>query len=211
MGLILPEIEQSTLWEATRQAFKIDPLPWINPPHIGYATVIRLYVCPDDGRLLAPMPTQNGTPAVYTSYLGVGGGRSWNGVLGMPGPGIRFSEITDGLSQTLMVGERPPPDTFQAGRWYTGAWPPEFALQGPEEGMPVASPLTPGDPCTGPFRFGPGRTANPCDRYHFWSLHPGGAHFLFADGSVHFLTYSAVSIMVPLATRADGEAINSEW
>lgn len=77
--------------------------------------------------------------------------------------------------------------------------------------MPVASPLFPGDPCTGPFRFGPGRTANPCDRYHFWSLHPGGAHFLFADGSVHFLPYAAASVMVPLATRAGGEVVNEEW
>src|SRR5579875_800417 len=143
--------------------------------------------------------------------MGVGGGRAWDGLLGLPGPGIGFSEITDGLSQTLMVGERPPPDTFQAGRWYTGALPPLFVLQGPETGMPVASPANPTDPCKGPFRFGPGRTANPCDRYHFWSLHPGGAHFLFADGSVHFVPYSAVSIMVSLGTRAGGEVIDGEW
>jgi prepilin-type processing-associated H-X9-DG protein len=44
---------------------------------------------------------------------------------------------------------------------------------------------------------------------HFWSLHPGGAHFLFADGSVHFLSYSAAPILPALASRAGGETANS--
>jgi prepilin-type processing-associated H-X9-DG protein len=43
-------------------------------------------------------------------------------------------------------------------------------------------------------------------RLHFWSLHPGGAHFLFADGSVRFLAYSADSSLPALATRAGGES-----
>jgi prepilin-type processing-associated H-X9-DG protein len=33
-----------------------------------------------------------------------------------------------------------------------------------------------------------------------------GANFAFADGSVHFLRYSADSILPALATRAGGEA-----
>ena len=46
-----------------------------------------------------------------------------------------------------------------------------------------------------------------CLRFHFWSVHPGGAHFAFADGSVRFLKYSADEIMPALATRAGGEAV----
>ena len=56
-------------------------------------------------------------------------------------------------------------------------------------------------------RLGPGRLDNPCDRYHFWSLHPGGGNWLFADGSVRFLSYSADPIMPALATRAGGEVV----
>jgi prepilin-type processing-associated H-X9-DG protein len=46
-----------------------------------------------------------------------------------------------------------------------------------------------------------------CHQGHFWSLHPGGANFAFADGSVRFLSYSAEPILPALATRAGGEVV----
>jgi prepilin-type processing-associated H-X9-DG protein len=55
------------------------------------------------------------------------------------------------------------------------------------------------------YRFVPGRPGSQCDVYHFWSLHPGGANWLFADGSVRFLRYDADSVLPALATRAGGE------
>ena len=61
--------------------------------------------------------------------------------------------------------------------------------------------------CRGPIRYGPGRLTNRCDVLHFWSLHSGGANFVFCDGSVRFLPYSAEPIMVALATRAGGETV----
>ncbi len=38
-----------------------------------------------------------------------------------------------------------------------------------------------------------------------------GANFLFCDGSVHFIPYSAAGIMPALATRAGGEVVTVEW
>ena len=48
---------------------------------------------------------------------------------------------------------------------------------------------------------------DPCGMFHFWSPHPGGAHFLFADASVRFLRYEADPILPALATRAGGESV----
>jgi prepilin-type processing-associated H-X9-DG protein len=48
--------------------------------------------------------------------------------------------------------------------------------------------------------------------FHFWSLHDGGAHFLFADGSVRFLAYAVAPLMPALASRAGGEPASSlDW
>jgi prepilin-type processing-associated H-X9-DG protein len=55
--------------------------------------------------------------------------------------------------------------------------------------------------------FQQGKKDRQCDALHFWSLHYGGANFLFADGSTRFLGYSADAILPALATRAGGEAV----
>jgi prepilin-type processing-associated H-X9-DG protein len=63
-------------------------------------------------------------------------------------------------------------------------------------------------PCSpGPYEFARGRIDNPCDLFHFWSFHPGGANFALADGSVRFLPYSANALLPALATRSGGEPI----
>jgi len=47
---------------------------------------------------------------------------------------------------------------------------------------------------------------NQADVFHFWSLHPGGGHFLFADGSTHFVSSRVSPTLLPaLATRNGGE------
>ena len=62
----------------------------------------------------------------------------------------------------------------------------------------------------GPYFFSPGSVQNMCDPFHFWSLHPGGANFLFCDGSIRFLAYAQAPIMSALATRAGGEVVEPE-
>jgi prepilin-type processing-associated H-X9-DG protein len=57
----------------------------------------------------------------------------------------------------------------------------------------------------GPYNFKSGAVGNECDQFHYWSLHPNGTHFLFADGSLRFLQYTADGVLPALSTRASGE------
>jgi prepilin-type processing-associated H-X9-DG protein len=62
-----------------------------------------------------------------------------------------------------------------------------------------------------PEQFRPGR-GNFCDVHHFWSQHPGGANWLFADGAVRFLAYASAKFIPALATRAGEEVVSGvEW
>src|SRR5687768_17729488 len=150
----------------------------------------------------------------YTTLFRSGGGAPGSGYNGaMPGfKGIRLSDVTDGASNTLLIGERPPWGRYLSGAWYVGVIP-DPALEGDPNwagggigSMDVVNSGA-GLGCRGPVRYGPGRLTNRCDTLHFWSLHPGGANFAFCDGSVRFLPYSAEPIMVALATRAGGEVV----
>ncbi|MBY0457760.1 MAG: DUF1559 domain-containing protein, partial [Gemmataceae bacterium] len=60
---------------------------------------------------------------------------------------------------------------------------------------------------TGPYSFSPPDTKSICTVFRFWSPHPGGSHFLYVDGSVHFLSYAADPVMPALATRSGGEVV----
>ena len=213
MTKLLPQLGEEGLAAQVTNAQKVDPY-WVydNPPHVGLATVVKPYLCPADGRGGGPHLDRDGVSAAYTDFIATSGGRdsvlaNW--------PGTRIATITDGTSATLAVGERPPPDTLQAGKWYTffhpygvGKWDQAY---GPDEVLWVElDAKSIGDPCLPPFQFGPGVTSNPCDRYHFWSLHAGGGNFAFADGSVRFLVHAAADRLMALASFAGGEVVTPE-
>jgi prepilin-type processing-associated H-X9-DG protein len=120
---------------------------------------------------------------------------------------VRFSDIADGNSNTLLVGERPPSVDFWYGWWYAGHG---QGATGSGDMLLGVRERNFGDGLIGfcpkgPFHFQAGSLSTYCDVMHNWSLHPGGAHFAFCDGSVRFLAYSADPIMPALATRAGGE------
>ncbi len=205
---LLPFIEQDALWRLALGAYDFERVPFHNPPHIAFSIPVRGFACPDDSRTLTVQNTHRGFRPALTSYVGVLGtsfDRS-EGILSLDSR-VRLTDITDGTSSTLMVGERPPSADFWYGWWYAGVG--QMGTGSGDMLLGVRERNVGGTyvaPCPrGPYHFGPGRTTEQCDLFHFWSLHAGGAHFLFADGSVHFLAYSADPLLPALATRAGGE------
>jgi prepilin-type N-terminal cleavage/methylation domain-containing protein/prepilin-type processing-associated H-X9-DG protein len=212
LAALLPYTEQSPLWQQSIAAYEQGGSPY-QPPHPVAA--LALYSCPADGRLSQPQIGQvTGRLNGLTLYLGVNGTNlaAKNGLF-FADSAVRLDDVWDGTSQTLLVGERPPSSDQEYGKWYTGGgqvFGPEHTgsadcvLGVSELHMWLAGGYS-GLCHEGPYSFRPGTLARKCDVFHFWSLHTGGGHFLFCDGSVQFLTYSADRTLSALATRAGGE------
>ncbi|MBY0232124.1 MAG: DUF1559 domain-containing protein [Gemmataceae bacterium] len=206
---LLPCVEQVTASRAALDAYAVSNSPFNDPPHSGMSLVMKPYVCPADGRPNSPQKSgKDGRVVALTSYLGVAGRDMYSkdGVLFVDSS-VRMSDITDGTSNTLLVGERPPSHDFQFGWWYAGSG---FLGTGVGDiilGVETPNPfeVMPGSCAPGRWPFSPSRFSDPCGKLRFWSPHAGGANWAFADGSVRFLAYSAKPIMAALASRAGGE------
>jgi prepilin-type processing-associated H-X9-DG protein len=204
---LLPELEQAELWRQIEAAYRTDR----NFVHIGVHVHRRTpqpgFVCPSDPR--GPVSTRTDilpTHVGLTSYLGVEGtDRSRaDGVLFLDSR-TTYSSVTDGLSSTLLVGERPTSASQRFGWWYAG-W--GFQKDGTADStlgvQCVNDTLRRCPRSVPPYRRGDLDTE--CDTLHFWSFHSGGANFVLADGSVRLLTYDmAPAVLVALSTRAGGE------
>jgi len=216
-AFILPYMEQQSVFNAIQ--FK----QYIEAPANAGARVqqINSYLCPSDN-----------APATWTAmrYDSVGNpvgpicdvaSANYIGVFGISEPGVdgegifyrgsstKIGDITDGTSNTMMVGERcfrwcqatwvgsvtnasmvpPPGSPAMAGEWNGSG----FILGHTFEG--IGGPGSPGTEVNG-----------------FASQHTGGANFLFADGHVQFLqTNMNHKIYMALSTRAGGETVGGDF
>ena len=209
---ILPYLEQQPLYGEIASAFRVLPLPFATPPHVHRSTVVKPYSCPSDQRTSsAQVSLRTQSRVAFTSYLGVSGldAPSRGGVLYQDSR-VTLLGITDGTSNTLLLGERPPSADLQFGWWYAGTGQvrtgsADLVLGVRERNLlPIAS----GSPCgPGSYPYRPSRFDDQCGMFHFWSPHPGGANFALADGSVRFVSYAANELMPALASRAGGEPV----
>ncbi len=209
---LLPFVEQQSVWTQIQDAFHTDPRPTVFFGHMPHGELLKRvvpsFLCPSDDRV-AFAQNVNGVTAAFSSYLGVSGTNfiQKDGIFHSDSR-IRWPDILDGLSNTLLIGERPPSADFRLGWWYRG-----WGLYHDGTGemlLGVRERNMSGDylKCSpGPYHFRSARFSNECALFQFWSPHSGGSHFAFADGSVRFLRYSANDILPALATRAGAESV----
>lgn len=111
----------------------------------------------------------------------------------------RIIDIRDGLSNTMAVGERCVDNTLTYGWPMCGRGYPPLYSGRRDHILDTGAGFFKRDragPSDGPQNDG------------FWSEHPGGAHFVLADGTVRFVSYAIDNAMYQgLSTRAEGEVI----
>jgi prepilin-type N-terminal cleavage/methylation domain-containing protein len=153
-------------------------------------------MCPDDpnaGKIWYAYPGfgQHGC----TSYFGMMGTSSGarDGIL-FSGGQVSMAKITDGASHTIIMGERGTPDDLLWGWPYCG-----YGYDGTGDGDNLNSTqlgLSAGLP-------------DGSHNLHYWSYHPGMAHFILADGSGRALRYEIdFNVFQALSTRAGGEIVS---
>jgi prepilin-type N-terminal cleavage/methylation domain-containing protein len=172
--------------------------------------------CPSDPRT-GQLATVYTPARALTGYCGVTGNDEWNesGFFGSNAKNgmfavdswsndkvrsPRMASATDGLSNTTIVGERPPSHDLRWGSWRGSDF--NSTLSNPNREASIIA-------CTTPNYFGPDVVTNPSAACHYWSLHTGGGNWLLGDGSVRFFQYSAGTTILPqMASMNGGEVVS---
>lgn len=126
-----------------------------------------------------------------------------------------IAEITDGTSNTLVISEDAGrPDIWRRGNKYSASNPigssPRIRASGAGWADRDSAYGLHGFTMDGMANPGPCHT-NCTNANEVFGFHPGGAHHLFADGSVHFVKETtAIQVFANLISRANGEIISAD-
>jgi prepilin-type N-terminal cleavage/methylation domain-containing protein/prepilin-type processing-associated H-X9-DG protein len=216
--LLLPYVEQDNL-QKTLNLTQREYVNTLGPNSVG-AQIVKIFLCPSTAMKDRVSTFTTGGNTYYfgmNSYGANGGTRSWfisnmttDGVFWINSK-VKLNQITvmDGTSNTLMFGERHHWDPVYTNIESLGGWAwanynasQDYLFSTP---VPVNYTIPPGTPLS--FAVQDPRVCA------FGSAHPGGANFVFCDGSTRFLTLTSnadLPVLQALSTRNGGETLNSD-
>jgi prepilin-type N-terminal cleavage/methylation domain-containing protein/prepilin-type processing-associated H-X9-DG protein len=214
--LVLPYLEQSAIYNL------VNPMAATLEQAMGknlapFQTTLSVFICPSDtlagsgqnSNRPFNVPAKN-TLLALSNYPGNGGNASGTGIFAVKST-IGIKDITDGTSNTLLVGERSTISFMNgtnnnwAALWAgfdTGGTPPQESLWAYTQ-----------------YRMMDGNagTLGPFPNQAYSSLHDGGVQFLLCDGSVRLIstsvpwtqttTVSSYSTFNMLGDRSDGRVV----
>ncbi len=233
-AFILPYLEETAL----DNAIDFESAYWLAGGRESGGYSLPIYNCPSDPRAGGWTEWASGyylgkkdvEDYRSTNITGVADSHIWerndpygenrNGML-FANKAIGISEVSDGTSGTLFVGEvtgargRHP---TQGEAWFQHTWF-TYNCHGLKDGINGHNTLPGGrnDSPTGNPIDGAGypsgnRHAEMFAELGFSSWHPGGCHFSMVDGSTHFFTTEMdLTVLQALATRAGGETVDAEF
>lgn len=129
---------------------------------------------------------------------------------------IRSSAVTDGLSQTILIAERPPSADGQFGWWDSRCCIEDNISPTIGTRKPFSSGTSGKCPDPAPYRTG--RYDDRCMFNAIWSCHQAGGYFCMGDGSVRMIAYAAGNsplgngtLLEALSSRSGAETVSGDY
>ena len=209
-----------TVWKSgTYESWLREVTPFIEQPNARVQDSIKIIGCPADPR------GQNYTIPTYgfTWYVGVYSNpdAANNGIIvddSKLKSALRISpeSVTDGLANTILLAERPPPADGKWGWWDSPCCIEDSISQ--IRGDPKIFSSSDFGNCAKPATFRAGNVQDNCSFNAIAALHATSGNFCMGDGSVRSITFSSgnrpmggTTLLEALASRSGGEVVSIEY
>jgi prepilin-type N-terminal cleavage/methylation domain-containing protein len=211
-----------SLWNWHSGTFETWPreiMAFIEQPNVREQDAVLLIGCPSDPR--GPgyrIPTYG-----FTWYVGVYSNPKTvnNGIVVDDSKlkskfTVSISTVTDGISNTILLGERPPPDDTQWG-WWDSRCCIEDTISPVKGDQHIFSHGIFGK-CPDIAFYEPGDVRDDCAFHSLWANHEAGGNFCMGDGSVRTISYEsgttrigASTLLEILASRSGHEPVPGDY
>tara|TARA_R110002095_G_scaffold80197_1_gene68874 strand:+ start:1360 stop:2229 length:870 start_codon:yes stop_codon:yes gene_type:complete len=191
---LLPYVDQTNLYNFLGSNGAFDAPRWYLQPALlsdpGAKSIVPVFICPSDR-----MEGLNSDLGNYgkSNYKGVGYHDTTAYIFGQESNRTRMRDIADGTSNTFIVGEATT-NGFRLGALWIGTY--------STGDTAIVMRTTADDPAL---------LINGTSSSAFSSAHEGGAHFLFADGKVQFISENIDGSLYTWLGQKEDEQVLGEW